>query len=136
MSNYSLTSTEQSELIALLQRLIQFPTEDPPGHEIEMARFLAETLESWGISAELDEFLPNRANVIGRVKGGSNHPALIFSAHIDTMTVGTQAWQHDPFAGNIEDGKLYGRGASDMKSGMAAMMMAAKRLVSNAHHQQ
>ena len=114
--------------MALLQRLIQFPTEDPPGYEIEMARFLCETLEGWGISAELDEFLPNRANVIGRVKGNGSQPSLIFSAHIDTMTVGTQAWQHHPFAGDIEDGKLYGRGASDMKSGMAAMMMAAKKI--------
>ncbi|MFT5194895.1 MAG: succinyl-diaminopimelate desuccinylase [Cellvibrionaceae bacterium] len=128
-----LAGTEQAELVSLLQRLIQFPTEDPPGREIEMAQFLCAILKDWGIPAEMDEFLPNRANVIGRVKGDGSQPALIFSAHIDTMTVGTRPWDHDPFAGEIEDGKLYGRGASDMKSGMAAMMMAAKRLAEAGH---
>ncbi|MEM7119089.1 MAG: M20 family metallopeptidase [Chloroflexota bacterium] len=131
--DFRLSSTEQEALIGLLQRLIQFPTEDPPGYEIEMARFLQATLASWGITAVLDEFLPNRANVVGRVKGNGRRPALIFSAHIDTMTVGTQTWHHDPFAAEIEAGKLYGRGASDMKSGMAAMMMAAKQLAAHAH---
>lgn len=126
--NPALSPGEQEELIALLQRLIQFPTEDPPGHEIEMAQFVYKTLTAWGITAVLDEFLPGRANVLGRVKGDGSQPSLIFSAHLDTMPIGTRAWKHAPFAGEIEDGKLYGRGASDMKSGMAAMMLAAKRL--------
>ncbi len=130
MSINKLNRAEQDELVSLLQRLIQFPTEDPPGREIDMARFLCETLEGWGIPAEIDEFMPGRANVIGRVRGDGGQPGLIFSAHIDTMTVGTRPWIHDPFGGEVEDGKLYGRGASDMKSGMAAMMIAAKRLAS------
>ncbi len=125
---FYLNEQERDELVGLVQRLIQFPTEDPPGHEIEMAHFLHETLQSWGFASTLDEFEPGRANVVARVKGNGSRPALVFSAHIDTMTIGTAAWRYPPFGGEIHEGKLFGRGASDMKSGMAAMMIAARRV--------
>lgn len=124
---FRLTEPDQRELLQLLQRLIQFPTEDPPGREIEMARFLQDTLQAWGLDAELDEFQPGRANVLARLRGNSTSPGLVFSAHIDTMPAGTHGWTVPPFGGEIHDGKLYGRGASDMKSGLAAMLMAVKQ---------
>jgi len=133
MPNFTLTQTDRGALIALTQRLIQFPTEDPPGHELEMARFVYESTSSMGMESVIDEFLPGRANVIARIKskasGAGTKPALVFSAHFDTMTIGTQAWTHPPFGGEIHDGKIYGRGASDMKSGMAAMIIAAQQLM-------
>ena len=125
---FYLNEEERDELIALTQRLIQFPTEDPPGNEIEMAHFLHDTLQSWGMESTLDEFEPGRANVLARVKGDGSRAGLVFSAHIDTMTIGTGAWHYPPFGGEIHEGKLYGRGASDMKSGMAAMLIAARRV--------
>ncbi len=125
---FYLSEEERGELVALLQRLIQFPTEDPPGHELEMARFLYETMQEWGFDSTLDEFEPGRANVLARIKGDGSRAGLVFSAHIDTMTIGTGKWDYAPFGGEIHDGKLFGRGASDMKSGMAAMLMAARRV--------
>jgi succinyl-diaminopimelate desuccinylase len=124
---FHLTGTEQEELVRLLQRLIQFPTPDPPGREIEMARFLHDTLQAWGLDSQLDEFVPGRANVIARLRGDGSGPGLVFSAHLDTMTIGTQPWDIPPFEGESHGGRVYGRGASDMKSGMAAMMLAARR---------
>ena len=129
MPNFTLDTTDQEALISLTQRLIQFPTEDPPGREIEMAQFVYETTQQMGMESLIDEFLPGRANVIARVKGGGSKPGLVFSAHFDTMTIGTQPWSHPPFGGEVHDGKIYGRGTSDMKSGMAAMLVAAQKIM-------
>jgi len=123
----ALNPAEQQELLSFLQALVRFPTEDPPGREIELARFLHDTLAGWGLVAELDEFAPGRANVIARLNGGEA-PGLAFSAHTDTMPVGTREWTHPPFAAEVVDGKVYGRGTADMKGGLAAMAFAAKRL--------
>ncbi len=124
---FHLTGTEQEELVSLLQRLIQFPTPDPPGREIEMARFVHDALQAWGLDSQLDEFAPGRANIVARLRGDGSGPGLVFSAHLDTMTVGTQPWDFPPFEGENKDGRVYGRGASDMKSGLAAMMLAARQ---------
>jgi len=116
------------ETTELLARLIGIETCDPPGGEIEIARLVHGYLRDRGIAAELDEFAPGRANVIGRLTGDGSRAGLIFSAHFDTVPVGAQPWRHDPFKAEVEDGRLYGRGASDMKSGMAAMISAAVSL--------
>lgn len=109
----------------LLADLIRHESPDPPGREIEIARFVHGELERYGIEAELDEFAPGRANVLGRVRGAGRKPALVFSAHMDTMPPGTGEWTHGPYSGAIADGRIYGRGACDMKSGLAAMISAA-----------
>lgn len=122
-----LNATEQHELLAFLQALLSFPTEDPPGREIDLARFLYTTLRDWGLDAELDEFSPGRANVLARL-GTGDGPGLAFSAHLDTLPAGTQPWTYPPFAGECHGGRIYGRGAADMKGGLAAMAFAARRL--------
>ena len=127
ISNLTLSPTERDSLITLTQRLIQFQTEDPPGEDIEMAQFLHHTLQSWGFETHLDEFEPGRANVIARLRGDGSAPGLAFSAHNDTTTLGLHPWDYPPFGGEVHDGKLYGRGAADMKGGMAAMMVAARK---------
>lgn len=120
-----------ADVAELLAALVRIDSCVPPGDEIEIARFVHARLEAAGISASLDEFEPGRANVLARIKGDGNRPALVFSAHFDTMPPGAQPWAHGPFAAVVEDGRLYGRGAADMKSGMSAMIVAAERLVAS-----
>jgi succinyl-diaminopimelate desuccinylase len=128
LSGTRLSEAEQSELIALLQRLIQFPTEDPPGRELELAHFVHDTLTASGLTSNLVEFQPGRANVVARLKGQGERPGLIFSAHLDTLPAGEGTWRFPPFEGRVSNGRVYGRGASDMKGGLAAMIAAAQRL--------
>ena len=89
---------------------------------------LASILAKAGFDVTRDEFAPDRFNVLARLKGDGSKPALIFSAHMDTLPIGDGDWGHPAFGAEIEDGKLYGRGATDMKSGLAAMAAAALKL--------
>jgi succinyl-diaminopimelate desuccinylase len=108
--------------------LIQFPTEDPPGRELELARFVHDALTVSGFTSNLVEFQPGRANVVARLRGQGQRSGLIFSAHLDTLPAGEGTWRFPPFEGHVSDGRVYGRGASDMKGGLAAMMVAAQCL--------
>ncbi len=119
-----------SGVIDLLGELVRMDTRDPPGREIVIARHACERLRQAGLEVELDEFVPGRANVVARVRGRGKRPAIVFSAHFDTVPLGREVWTHDPFGAEIVDGRLYGRGAADMKSGMAAMIVAAEGLSS------
>ena len=123
-----LSEVEQADLVALLQRLIQFPTEDPPGRELELACFVHDTLKESGLASNLVAFQPGRANVVARLPGQGECPGLIFSAHLDTLPVGEGTWHFPPFEGRVSEGRVYGRGASDMKGGLAAMIAAAQKL--------
>jgi succinyl-diaminopimelate desuccinylase len=114
--------------VELTAQLVRIPSCDPPGGELAVAQVVAKVLQDIGIWAQLDEFLPGRANVIGRIKGRGEKPALVFSAHLDTVPVGEMPWSFDAFAGDIVDGRIRGRGASDMKSAVAAFVAAADRL--------
>jgi succinyl-diaminopimelate desuccinylase len=75
---------------------------------------------------QLQEFAPGRSNLIARL--GDQSSPLVFTGHIDTVPLGASTWRHDPFAAEIDGDRLYGRGSSDMKSGIAAMMIAAKQM--------
>jgi len=127
-SEWTLDAAAQAQVTDLLTEMIQRQSPDPPGNEAQVAEYLERWLRDHGFDVETDEFAPDRVNVLARVSGGVK-PALIFSAHLDTMPVGANegsgAWNHDPFGANIVNGKLYGRGAADMKSGLAAMIAAA-----------
>ena len=131
MSRWQLTEAERRDLTELLAALIRHPSPDPPGDESDIAPFVAERLTALGFRVETDEFMPGRINVLARIKGGGG-PALVFSAHVDTMPTGDGDWRHPPFAAEIADGRLYGRGAADMKSGLAAMIAAAAKLAGSA----
>lgn len=127
MKRWQLDETEREAACELLAELLRHPSPDPPGDERNIARFVADTLSGIGFEPTCDEFAPGRINVLTRLAGGGG-PALVFSAHMDTMPIGDGAWHHAPFAAEIEDGKLYGRGAADMKSGLAAMIAAAGKI--------
>ena len=114
--------------VALLGELIRIPSSDPPGGELAVARRLHAEMERLRIEAELDEFLPGRANLVGRIRGRGAKPALVFSAHMDTVPIGDQPWAFDPLAGDLVDGHVRGRGASDMKSALVAFLAAAEML--------
>ena len=110
--------------IQLTQELIRFQTVNPPGDERPCAEYLAGLLESAGFAVELVPFGEGRAQLLARIGGGAR-PPLAFTGHLDTVPLGAQPWSNDPFAGDIKDGKLFGRGSSDMKSGVAAFVSAS-----------
>jgi len=132
MTDLSKQDTDTSSAfdpIEFLQQLVQLDTCDPPGNESKIAALVHNQLLALGVESTLDEFQPNRVNVLGRIRGAQEKPAFVLSSHMDTVPVGTVPWKRPPFSGEVEDGKLYGRGSSDMKSALAAMVAAAGVLV-------
>lgn len=110
--------------VALTQTLVRIPSENPVGTEADMAAFVSKWLSALpGAEVELREVLPGRPNVIAKLSGSSNLPALALLAHMDTVPFG-EGWALSPTSGEIVDGKLYGRGSCDMKSGLAVAMSA------------
>jgi succinyl-diaminopimelate desuccinylase len=114
----------------LLATLIRCESPDPPGDEARVTKALVRALRDLGFVPEVEEFAPKRFNVLVRIKGRGTKPALVFSAHTDTLPAGNGTWDHPPFSGHIADGRVYGRGACDMKSGLVAMVSAAVALKS------
>src|SRR6185369_11794549 len=110
--------------VALTQELVRFNTINPPGAERACAEHLAALLEAAGFAVELVPFGDGRAQLLARIGGAPDKLPLGFTGHIDTVPLGAQPWSVDPFAADIADGKLYGRGSSDMKSGVAAFVAA------------
>ncbi len=100
---------------------------NPPGREEECARHLAGLLEEAGYRVELHPMAPGRTNLVAGLPGG-DAPPLCYSGHLDTVPPGRAAWSFDPLAGRVEGGRLLGRGASDMKGGVAALVGAAREL--------
>jgi acetylornithine deacetylase len=118
-----------SEAVELLQRLVAVESVNPtlvPGGsgEAEIARVVAEWLESRGVETEVDELAPGRANVIGRARGTGGGRTLLLNGHLDTVGLGGPDGSLEP---RIEGGRMYGRGAYDMKCGVVAIMLAAAR---------
>lgn len=115
----------------VLSALIQIDSTNPsctPGGkgEAEMAAYLGEELRHLGLEVRLHEMKPGRVNIVGRLPGKGNGRSLMFNGHTDT--VGVEGME-DPFSAKVEDGKMYGRGAIDMKGSLAAMLGAVKALV-------
>lgn len=112
------------ESINLLKDLLNINSVNPPGNEEQVARVIAEKLKESGIESTIRPLGPNRAYLVARLKGKGNKKSLVFSGHMDTVPPGDIPWEHDPFAAEEIDGCIYGRGASDMKGGLAALTMA------------
>ncbi|BEQ16705.1 M20 family metallopeptidase [Desulfoferula mesophila] len=113
--------------VQLTSRLIQIDTSNPPGNEEAVAAALAPLLVGAGYEVELLEMAPGRPNLIARQAWGPQ-PPLLLTGHMDTVTQGAESWERDPFGGEINGGVMHGRGASDMKSGLAALTVAALAL--------
>jgi acetylornithine deacetylase/succinyl-diaminopimelate desuccinylase family protein len=105
---------------ALLESLVRVPS--VTGAEREVAETIAGWCESAGMRVELPEVQPGRPNVVARW-GTGRRPVVLLTGHIDTVPAG-EGWTRDPFGADVSDGRLYGRGACDMKAGLAAMLAA------------
>ncbi|MEZ4643793.1 MAG: M20/M25/M40 family metallo-hydrolase [Chloroflexota bacterium] len=111
----------------LLQKLIQFDTTNPPGNEAVCVQYIDDLLHAADIETTLLAKDPNRPNLIARLKGRGEAPPLLLQGHIDVVTTAGQQWTHAPFAGELADGYVWGRGALDMKGGVAMMLSAFLR---------
>lgn len=118
----------QNAAISLTRELLAFNTINPPGQERACAEFLGKRLEAGGFTVSYHEFAEGRTNLVARLDAPNDKKPICFTGHTDTVPLGTADWIRDPFGGEIADGKLYGRGSTDMKGGLAAMVVAALEL--------
>lgn len=118
-----LTNERKEQIVKVLQNLIQ--RRSYSGEEKEVAEYIKKLcLEVGYDTVHIDKY----GNVIGSVKGKYEGPKVLMDGHIDTVPVDEEKWTKKPFAGNIEDGKLYGRGTTDMKGAVCAMLLAGAYL--------
>jgi acetylornithine deacetylase/succinyl-diaminopimelate desuccinylase-like protein len=108
----------------LLQNLIRFDTTNPPGNERQCIKYINGLLKDAGFETILVARTPERPNLIARLKGEGKAPPLLLYGHVDVVTVEGQQWTYPPFEGRLVDGYIWGRGALDMKSGVAMMLAA------------
>ncbi|MEM4311032.1 MAG: M20 family metallopeptidase [Nitrososphaerales archaeon] len=118
-------------LVEELQNLIRIPSRNPPGEEKNLALYLEKRLKDLGLDKELiAEPYENRPQVVARLKGSLGKPKLIINGHMDTVPEGdVNRWSFKPFEGVIKDDKVYGRGASDIKGGIASTLIALDYLL-------
>jgi len=114
----------QDMAVDLMQQYLRINTSNPPGNEIETAKFFKSIFDQNGIPNEIFEYKPTRANIIARLKGNGSKRPIILLSHMDVVTADAASWKVDPFSGQIIDGSIYGRGALDMKcEGLFHLMM-------------
>ncbi len=111
--------------VELTQELVRINSENPPGNEREVAKFVHDYLQGIGMQSDIVEVSQSRFDVIAELGKGEG---MMFNGHIDTVPVGdANNWKHDPFGGKVVGGKLYGRGSSDMKGGVASIIAAVQK---------
>ena len=113
----------------LLQRLLRFDTTNPPGAERECVEWVDGVLRHAGLETAFVAADPERPSVVARLRGSGAAPPLLLQAHVDVVPTTGQQWTHPPFAGEVADGFIWGRGALDMKSGAAMFVAAVLRAV-------
>jgi succinyl-diaminopimelate desuccinylase len=113
--------------IKFLQQLIQIDSTNPPGNETRVSKFLAKRCEEIGLPFEIQAIDNKRSNFLVEIKG-KREQKLFFCGHMDTVSPGKLKWDYPPLSGETVGNRLYGRGASDMKSGLAAMFLALESI--------
>ena len=111
----------------ILQTLIRFDTTNPPGNEAACIAYIDGLLTEAGLQTTLLAKDPQRPNLVARLKGSGDAPALVLQGHVDVVTTANQKWTHPPFEGKVIDGWLWGRGALDMKGDVTMMLAAVLR---------
>lgn len=112
-----------------LKQIVQIDSTNPPGKERKVAEKIKNLLDEVGIQNELMLYDENRANLVAYLKGdGSSEKVIGLSGHMDVVPVGDSNWEYPPFSATEKDGKLYGRGTSDMKGGLTALLYAVIQL--------
>src|SRR6266545_1717143 len=124
------TDALQAETTEVLSRLVRFHTVNPPGAERACQEWLKAYLEAAGLEVELDGAEPDRPNLVAhlRAQDGAPGPTLGYLSHVDTVLADREDWTRDPWAGEVVDGFLWGRGSQDMKSQTAAEAVAVATL--------
>src|SRR5690348_16196352 len=123
-----MTADLQAETTAVLQRLVRFNTVNPPGNERPAIEYLADYLSVVGFEVEILAAQEDRPNLVATLGEPDTGPTLCYLGHVDTVLAEPGEWRHDPWSGDVEDGFLWGRGALDMKSQVAAEAVAAAAL--------
>ena len=120
------------ELTELLQNLLRIPSDNPPGDTTAIAGFIHDYLKEHGIDSRIVTTKPGIANIISSVGSGSPH--LVLNGHLDTFPAEVgEPWSIPPYSGELRDGKLYGRGAGDMKGGLAALLFSFIKVAETQH---
>jgi len=129
----------RDEIVALTCDLVRIPTVNPPGDAyLPCAELLGERLRARGFEvaylradgAPGDSDRYPRTNVVARLESGRPGPCVHLNGHIDVVEAG-QGWTHDPWAAEVEDGRVWGRGTCDMKGGIATAIVAAEALIAS-----
>jgi len=112
---------DDNGLVELLAELLQIPSDNPPGDTTAIAAFIADYLKGVGVEAEVIVTKPGIANIVVTIGEGDTH--LILNGHLDTFPAEVgEEWTVPPYSGLVKDGRIYGRGAGDMKGGLAALL--------------
>lgn len=119
-----LQAVDEQRLVRLARDLVRIPSLTRPGQEGPVAAYLAEYLSRAGLAVEMQEVEPGRPNLIATLKGVAPGRRLILNGHTDVVPPGETGWTDPPFAGAVRDGRLYGRGAVDMKGPIASLVEA------------
>ena len=125
-----ISKISREKVVMLTKKFVQFDTQNPPGKEKELAQYVEEYLRSLGLNTKLLDFLPNRPNLFAEYKVNDKGKKFLFDGHLDTVPVGNSSlWTVDPFSGTLKEGKIFGRGAADMKGSIAAFVHTLETLI-------
>src|SRR4051812_19245451 len=117
-----------ADVVMLLERLLMCDTSNPPGHEAQAAAVIEDYARARGLQCERIAKDPERPNVVVRLPGRGTGPSLAFLGHLDVVPARREEWSVEPFAAILRDGEVWGRGAVDMKSQVAAVAAALATL--------
>ncbi|MBO3803444.1 MAG: M20 family metallopeptidase [Candidatus Brockarchaeota archaeon] len=122
-----LKSLDPRKAVELTKRLVRAKSTNPPGNEGLASEVVAHFLDETGIEYEEHEVSDGRRNVVATLKGSANRPSLLFTSHLDVVPPGDEGlWSKDPFCGEEANGLIYGRGSTDAKSSLGAMLCAVE----------
>lgn len=113
------------DAVSLTQALVRCDTVNPPGNEDSCISLLMPLLSEAGFTCATSRLGPGRSSLLARIGGTPAGASLCFTGHVDVVPLGCAPWKHEPFGADIVEGRLYGRGSSDMKAGVAAFVCAA-----------
>ncbi|MGW6858643.1 M20/M25/M40 family metallo-hydrolase [Streptomyces xanthophaeus] len=122
---------QERHLVSHLSALIRLDTSNPPGREIAVARHLSRELTRSGIAHQVLESEPGRANLVARLPGTGQEPPLMLLGHADVVGARPDGWSRPPFSGEVADGRVWGRGALDMKGQVAASLLIMQLLAAH-----
>lgn len=125
---------KNKRLIQLTQKVISYNSENPPGNELALAKFIEADMRSLGLDVKIYTYAKNRPNIVATLRGRwprakAAREGILLTPHFDTVPIGPRGWKFDPLGGTVSKGKLYGRGSTDDKGNLASCMEVMRSLV-------